>query len=88
MSVVNTLDPEFISKVNGHFLIRVFDVSGKSSLKGFGQLHKFLGIGGVELSKQIADEAFEHTSKGNKRGPEYRYTKKLRRGVRIDFYVK
>lgn len=88
MERTNPIDPELVSKVNHHFLIRVFDIEGRSGLKGFGQLYKFLGIGGIEFSEKLAKEAFEYTSRDNPRGQSYRYTKKLRRGVRIDFYVK
>ena len=78
------LDPQLRKEANAQFIIRMIDQNKTSKLIGAGQLHKYLGKGGPELSIKLAKRAFDALPELSK----CKWSIKLRRGVRIDFYIK
>ena len=63
--------------VNAKYIVRLIDSTGHPSLIGIGQLHKKIGVGGLEIAETACKEALEY--KGSI------YTKDLDRGIRIQF---
>lgn len=67
-------------EINDNFLIRIIYPTGQSKLVGAGRLSHYIGKDGDRLSEKLSHAALGcQTDK---------YTAKLRRGIRIDFYTK
>lgn len=66
-----------ITQINKEFLIRVTDKNGQSHLTGAGQLHKWVGSQNVN---KLFRDAFNS-------GMDI-FTRKLRRGLKIEFCSK
>lgn len=71
------LNTDLRKAINAKYIVRLTDSFGKVSLIGVGQLHKKIGVGGLQIAEDVCNEALSY--KGSI------YTKDLERGIRITF---